>query len=299
MNRRIVRYGAGALVLLVALASCGRLRSGPGGQPSSPASPSGISHPTGAGDLVLRIDQQGGFVPPSVLLSRFPPFSLFGDGTIVVEGPIPEIDPGPVLPNLQARTVDEAGIQRILEAARDAGLLGPDRAWTTMTASDLPTTVFTVNAGGERHAGSVYGLGEQPNAEMSDQERDARTALSKFQDVVSGLDTFLPAGSLGPERPFQAAAVRLFVSDYQPSQDPNLQQEPVQWPLAGSLADFGHPSQDRQGARCGVVDGLDAQTLLADAQRANQLTPWVSNGARFSLLFRPLLPDETGCPGLS
>ena len=31
------------------------------------------------------------------------------------------------------------------------------------------------------------------------------------------------------------------------------------------------------------------------AQQANQLTPWISGGRRFHVVFRPLLPDESGC----
>jgi hypothetical protein len=35
--------------------------------------------------------------------------------------------------------------------------------------------------------------------------------------------------------------------------------------------------------------------VLPLAQSANQLTPWRSDGAKFAILFRPLLPDESGC----
>jgi len=31
------------------------------------------------------------------------------------------------------------------------------------------------------------------------------------------------------------------------------------------------------------------------AEKANELTPWRSDGAEFQLFFRPLLPDESGC----
>ena len=30
-------------------------------------------------------------------------------------------------------------------------------------------------------------------------------------------------------------------------------------------------------------------------EQANQLTPWTSDGSQYGLLFRPLLPDESGC----
>jgi len=47
---------------------------------------------------------------------------------------------------------------------------------------------------------------------------------------------------------------------------------------------------------CGTVSGQALSALLLPAVReANQLTPWVSGGERYRILFRPLLPDELGC----
>jgi hypothetical protein len=80
-------------------------------------------------------------------------------------------------------------------------------------------------------------------------------------------------------------------------QYPNMKQEPIEWPLSTGLASFGEPMSDGalQDARCGVVGGGDLTTLMPDLQRANQLTPWSSDGADHSLLLRPLLPDEHTC----
>ena len=47
--------------------------------------------------------------------------------------------------------------------------------------------------------------------------------------------------------------------------------------------------------RCGAVAADAATTLLPLAEQANQLTPWTSDGERYALWFRPLLPDESGC----
>jgi len=47
--------------------------------------------------------------------------------------------------------------------------------------------------------------------------------------------------------------------------------------------------------RCGTVAADAAATLLPLAEQANQLTPWTSDGERYGLWFRPLLPDESDC----
>ena len=36
-------------------------------------------------------------------------------------------------------------------------------------------------------------------------------------------------------------------------------------------------------------------TLLPLAEDANTLTPWTSDGQRYAISFRPLLPNETSC----
>src|SRR5207249_8230596 len=117
-----------------------------------------IDHPIGPDDLILRIDMVGGFIAPQAQLHRVPLLALYGDGRLIVPGPQIEIYPGPALPNLQVRTVSEAGIQAILAASRRAGLLGADRQYNG-GLPDLPTTTFTVVAGGARHVVSVQGLG--------------------------------------------------------------------------------------------------------------------------------------------
>jgi len=47
--------------------------------------------------------------------------------------------------------------------------------------------------------------------------------------------------------------------------------------------------------RCGVVEGAEWSTLREAASQANEPNPWTEAGTRFSILFRPLLPDERGC----
>jgi hypothetical protein len=44
-----------------------------------------------------------------------------------------------------------------------------------------------------------------------------------------------------------------------------------------------------------VIGGDDLKELLPQARSANELTPWTSEGGEFSLIFRPLLPDEHTC----
>jgi hypothetical protein len=251
----------------------------------------GIDHPTGAHDLILRIDLQGGFIAPQAQLHRVPVLGLYGDGRLIVPGPQIEIYPGPALPNLQMRTVSEDGIQAILAAARAAGLLGPDRNYTG-GVPDLPTTTFTVVADGDRHVVSVQGLGVTAPGTGSPSEDSAAVAkLAAFQSKVIDLQSWVPAGSLGPEQPFHTDELRVYVLPYQPQQD--LPQPAKDWP-AGSFGGYLR-IVDLTDVRCGTVSGSSLSAVLAAAGSANELTPWRADGRLWTLVFRPLLPDESGC----
>jgi len=285
MNPKRIAAVLAAIALLAA--ACGRLNDdGPGGGE--------IPHPTGPNDLVVRIDVGGGFVPVEYALSALPGVSIYGDGRMIVPGPVIEIYPGPALPNLQVTHLSEEAIQAILSAARDAGLMDGDATYGYDCIADAPTTTFTVVAEGRTNVVSAYALGFDAGAgDCPGVDVEARAALATFQADLGDLRTLVPEGSIGQEEPYTAAQMRVFVLPYRG--EPELPQQPVGWPLAGSLEAFGEPLDIVEEARCGVVGGRDLADLLPAASNANQLTPWTSGGTEYRLIFRPLLPDEHGC----
>jgi hypothetical protein len=280
-----------AVLVLAALAavSCAGLRSDPRA--------GGIDHPTGASDLILRVHVGGGFVPVDYTLREIPFFSIYGDGRLVTVGPQIEIYPGPALPNLLVSQISEEGIQAILEAARDAGLLGPDRRFDHPGIADAHTTTFTLVAEGRTHVISAYALGfdEQPSGLIPEDEQQARQKLNDFQMKLGDLGSWLPEGSVGEEEPFGFDELRIFVREDAPKDDA-LPQNELRWPLSPGLADFGAVVPDLD-VRCGSVQGSDLEALLPLAQEANELTPWRNDDHLYGLVFRPLLPDESGCEG--
>jgi hypothetical protein len=255
-----------------------------------------IEHPRGSDEVVLRISHAGGFVPIEWTLTSFPTFTLYGDGTVITGGPQIAIHPPPALPAIVTRTLTEEGIEAIVRAAIDAGLGSRDIDATdtgrTMIA-DAATTTFTLTADGRTTTASVYALGgltERPSG-MSDEEWGLRSSLARFAERLTGLEDWLPAGSIRAEGAYRATSARLYVGPYQPQEDLPQQAEP--WPL-GDLATFGMPTS-LPDVRCGVVVGEDWHRVRQAAGPTNQLTPWTSGGQGYLVWFRPLLPDERGC----
>jgi hypothetical protein len=48
-----------------------------------------------------------------------------------------------------------------------------------------------------------------------------------------------------------------------------------------------------------TVAGDDIATVLDPAKTANVVTPWTSDGRKWLVDFRPLLPEETSCDDLA
>jgi hypothetical protein len=285
----VTRIVAAAAVAVMAV-GCANPSPGSGGSDGP------VSYPTSSDALVLRIDTSGGFVAPNVTEGQIPGFSMFGDGRVITLGAHTEIYPQPALPSVLVQTVDAAGIQAILRAGLGAGL-GRDASFTDLGSvgiADAPTTTFTLAANGAVHTVRVYALGQVPrgSGSMPKAEADARRALQAFAAQVADLSTFLPNGSLSAARPFVPSAMRVFVSRYRAQQ--GLTEPPIAWPGRTGLASFGEPGP-LAGTRCGVVSGTDLAALLPLARRADQLTPWTSQGRRWALVLRPLLPDGSGC----
>jgi hypothetical protein len=285
------------LVPVLLLAACGRLNDddGAGGSGGTGGS-NGIDHPTGGDELVLRVQIGGGFVPVEWNLRSVPGISIFGDGRMIVEGPMIEIYPSPALPNLQVSRLTEEAIQAILEEAERAGLLGPDASYDYPCIADAPTTTFTVVADGTTHTVSAYALGFEDGsgqASCADVKVDARAELRDFSQKLGDLRSWLPEGSIGAEEEYVPTEMRVYVRPYQG--DAELEQAQVEWPLADPLAGFGERDPNLADTRCGVVSGADLDALLPLAQTANELTPWSSGGTDHGLIFRPLLPDEHTC----
>lgn len=243
---------------------------------------SGTTMPPDPNTLVLQITNEGGFAPLEFLLNRAPTYALYADGTLYFQGPIAEIFPGPILPNIQQVKVSDADVALMLELVNDMGMPDIDRVFNTDAAAnvaDATDTVLTYRDTSGDHVFGVYALG------LVD-VRDDRVDL--LRTLLSHLDraAFSTPGttSYRGERLQVFATVGTVTGDQAPRTQP--------WPLAQSpseLPDWGLEF------RCGVIDGADAGVALDAFLGADQLTLWENGSELFKILARPLLPGEEAC----
>jgi len=283
----------------------------PSSSPSDtpPASPSPTSSPgtagcgvatwpTGRTDLVLRVMVAGGLVPPDVDLGRVPMVTVYGDGRVISEGPQIAIYPAPLLPNLQLQVLNVDGMRRLLGAAAAAGLLVPDSSYPALGIADAPTTFFTLVADGCTHHVNAAALFESDlTTGMDGQTIEARAKLLAFLNSLTDLPTLVGAANVTDRGPYEGPSYRIISRVELAATGASGSPAPVVvWPLATPLARFGEPLGSRIGnTRCGIATAADAATLKPLFEAANAETRWSSAGKTYSLLARPLLPDESGC----
>ena len=286
-----------AVVLSILLAAC---RGAPGGAGGSTGP---IAHPSGDA-LVLGVDYAGGFVAPGYRLTAFPAFTLTGDGRVIVPGPQIAIFPGPALPAVNVRRLNEDGIQALLDLVTRTGLFDANAEYrgAQNVIADAADTVFTLHAGGRDVQVVVYALGTlDPGSYpgISADELAAHSALSGLLERLGAIDEWMPAYDWTDAtwQAYQPDALRLVVrnADADAPDESGITRGLLDWPVASDPAAFGEPAFD--DLRCGVVSGQEARDWYAVLSGANQLTLFTSGDHRYQVTARPQLPDEPPqCP---
>jgi len=288
------------VVVALAVAACaGGASPAPPGSPPA-ASPGPTDVPNGSvppGDrtgLLLRIDVGGGLVPPQVPLVQLPQVAIYADGRMITPGPLIEIYPGPALPNIQVTMLSGVGLARVVDLARAAGLVGPDRVLQAQGIADAPATVFTAVLDGQRHVTSAIALGSESGIAVPDADLAVRRALLALEQALVDIRS-VPGSIVGDDRPYTWTALRVVVTSDLGTGDPQVRPGVIGWPLRPGLDAFGEAVVADGSLRCGVLEGEQLATIRAALAQSNELTRWQSGATQYRLLLRPLYPEESGC----
>ena len=281
---------AAAAVPLFLVTACAQPAADAGapGAPGPRESSSG--YPQAGSELVIRADSSGGFVSPDRTVGTLPQVSVYADGRVITEGPVPAIYPGPALPNVQVQQLSPDQVRQLVRQGLEAGVRsGTD--FGRPNVADAPTTRVTVRSAEGTQTVAVEALNEAQADDpmLTDQQESARNKLAAYVAKLTGLsgaDGMPAAVAYQPET--MAALARPWVAPG--SDDPKSPD--VAWPgprLPGTYLNEAFK------IGCVEVTGADLDKVLTAARKANALTPWTQGSAKYLITFRPLLPDEEGC----
>jgi hypothetical protein len=289
---------------LVACSSAATPTSAPSGGSASDAPPSqqpsvggaGVDHPTGATDVILRMEEGGGFVPIEVAAGGAPIFTLYGDGRVVfqqLQETFPEAGPDGITRGVPWRTaqLDAGQTEELLTFALGQGGLGTARDnYADAATIDAGNTIFNIDAGGVDKTVTVTALGMEPTGGPDDADR------ASFAKLAERLGDFDEGGTISTDvyAPPSYRAI-LIETEVDPAV-PAPSSKPWPWPDL-TIDDFT------------VGDGISApgfphRTLTAD-ELASMDVGDVTGGAQglylegpdgklYGVVIRPLLPDEAG-----
>ena len=283
--------------LLLLLCACAQR-----GGAASPAPDPAL--PTGEDELVLQVSYTGGFMTPEMLASRLPIVSVYADGRVLTEGPVPAIFPGPAWPNVQVQEIDPSAVDTLVDRAVAAGVTETGDLGTPPLA-DVPSTRFTLTTAAGTSVREVYALTEIPELEpgdsgLTEEQITAREELRSFLGALTDLPATLGEDAVSAATPYEPAAVAALVRPWTATEDggqPELVQPEARWP---GPALPGEPVGPLPDLSCVAATGEQARAVVTAARATNVLTPWVTDdGARWAVTFRPLLPHESGCADLS
>jgi len=250
-----------------------------------------IEYPHDADSAVIRIEIEGGFVPPGFDFRQLPSVLIAGDGRSYSEGVTTEEYPGPLVRPIQVRTIDEAGIQRLLALAEEAGLLGaaPDYAGGENIA-DAPDTVVTISANGTTYVHRAYALGiEGPGTGR--ESSPARQTLHEFVEQLQDLDSAVGDGALGEYTVLETKAYRMRATGVQEIDIEGLDPAParVNWPDSVGIA-------LRDAEDCALVSAEQVGTLFAESRDNTVFTEGDAETASlYQLAVIAQLPGDAEC----
>jgi hypothetical protein len=192
----------------VLAAACGGLGGGSSLVPSSPPGPTPVipsPSPDAATQTYWLRAMTTQALPPVNVFAVQPYAVITGDGQSITQGPVPAIFPGPLMPNLQARPITEAGRGAILAAAKELGMLEGTtdfNAGPVLAGGISGRIELTVDD-------QIVTLTGNPNALMEcvttpcTPPAGSAAAFAEFWRLLGDLPSWIP-DELGPEAAYDA-----------------------------------------------------------------------------------------------
>jgi hypothetical protein len=230
--------------------------------------------PSDPGALVLRIRFVKGL--SSVVDHPIPNISVYGDGRVVSTAI--DLAKSPAREVVRDQRLTNLAYRQVYRDARLAGLATSRTFHSEKQLLDAGPTVITLLTGSRRHVSTVHAGAGGVRVWMINRLAGRLRSLPR-SDLVRPPVTYHPA--------------RMAILARQPpaGNPPDYGTQVMPWTL--------RPLTAGQQTTCTLLTGNDAEAAARLATSAPPNTRWRSGPNLYSVLFRPLLPDETDCTAVS
>lgn len=247
----------------------------------SPLDEESDGEPDAASTVVFEYGIYGGFTTRDVAFQRSPLLLVSSDGLLITPAAVPAIYPGPLLPQHTVQTISPAGIDALISAAREAGLLTDVTYGSDGNIADAGTATVRISVDGVTYSHEAYALGIGAGPRGGSESSPERQALSDFLERLAVPESVIGAEHLGAAEPYQPAAYQISAEPAGDLTFDDIEPTIVEWDVATvSLAD---------AAGCVEVARADIGDLL---DTATQLTFFRENNVEYILMARPALANR-------
>lgn len=304
-RRRFISVCAAASVSALVFAACGSDSDGSGAgddetlptpvatdAPASTEAPPATDAPADPADpvesddepyAVLEYGVYGGFTTYTFAFQMQPNVYVSSDGLVFGPGAAPAIYPGALVPPMTVRTITQDGIDALVAAADDAGMLAEvDYTADTMIA-DAGTATLRITVDGEEYVHEAYalGIGGPPGADA--EETPERQALADFLEQLNDLGSIVGEAELGEPEPLDPTGYQFVAQEIADTSVFEIEPTVVPWP-----ADTGVALADAL-----VCTEIDREAVGDLFESSNELTFFADGGITYQLSVRPTLPGRT------
>jgi hypothetical protein len=253
-------------------------------EPGASATPvliGAVDHPTDPTAVVLRIESGGGFIGPNVQLLGLPPFTLYGDDSVVYRPATDTTDTG--YPPLMTATLSPDQVDALLTFALEDGHLRQAHESYPRPMPDAGSTTFSIDAGGVTKRVTVTGLGMDPTGGPDSSD------LAAFEKLATRLFDFeqeVAAGQVLSSAPYVPTAYRAILV---PAADAT---NASAWPWTDLTIDDFSTGPDGL-LRLGALTAEQAALVTSvPSGGVVGVTVTAADGTTYSLSLRPLLPGD-------
>lgn len=214
-----------------------------------------------------------------------PQVLVTSDGRLITPAPQLAVYPGPLLPSENSQSITQDGIDKLIDAARSAGLLANRSYESNQNIADASTATLRITADGETFVHEAYALGAGGGLgdELGEQLAPEREAFAAFIASLGDIPALVGADALGPIELHEPSSYQLFATPAGDLSGFEIEPTVVEWPTDTGIV------------LAEITQCVEAETAVVGEllTSANQLTFFTENDVNYQIVARPAYPGRS------